>query len=146
LLLGVFALALRNGTISDWHVSDRRQRLAPLLVIASVLLTGLPVVLLYLLNGPRYILAAAAAALALVVLNLLITAIWKISQHVSAIALATTLVTASFGPVAAPVLILIPLVAWARVSVGAHTVAQTIAGGATGVVVCALTLRILGIA
>jgi drug/metabolite transporter (DMT)-like permease len=146
LLLGVFALALRNGTISDWHVSDRRQRLAPLLVIASVLLTGLPVVLLYLLNGPRYILAAAVAALALVVLNLLITAIWKISQHVSAIALATTLVTASFGPVAAPVLVLIPLVAWARVSVGAHTVAQTIAGGATGVVVCALTLRILGIA
>ena len=146
LLLGIFTRALRNGTISDWHVSDRRQRLSPVLVIASLVLSGLPALLLYLLHGPRMIMGAATAAFALIVLNLLITAFWKISQHVSGIALCTTVLAASFGPLAAPSLLLIPLVAWARVRVSAHTVMQTIAGGVTGVAVSVATLRLLGIA
>ena len=145
LLLGVFALALRNGTISDWHVSDRRQRLSPLLVIAALVFGGLPGVLLYLLNGPLYLLAAAVAAFALIIVNLVITAFWKISQHVSGIALVTTLLAVSYGASATLTLLLIPLVAWGRIKVGAHSLMQTIAGGVTGVVVCTVTLRALGL-
>ncbi len=143
LLLGVFALALRNGTITDWHVSDRRQRLSPLLVISALIFGSLPAVLLYLLDGPPFLLAAATAALALIVVNLLITTFWKISQHVSGIALVATLLTLSYGAAAASVLLLVPLVAWARVRIGAHTVMQTLAGGVTGTTVCILTLRLL---
>jgi len=143
LLLGVFALALRNGTITDWHVSDRRQRLSPLLVIAALVFGSLPAVLLYLLDGPPFLLAAATAALALIIVNLLITTFWKISQHVSGIALVATLLTLSYGAAVAAVLLLVPLVAWARVRLGAHTIMQTLAGGVTGTAVCILTLRLL---
>ncbi len=40
------------------------------------------------------------------------------------IALVTTLLTLSYGAAAASVLLLVPLVAWARVRIGAHTVMQ----------------------
>jgi len=145
MLLGVFALALRNGTISDWHVSERKERLEPLLVISSLIVGGLPALLLYIFRGPRFLLGAAVSAYALILVNLLITTFWKISQHASAVALGTTLLTVSFGAAAAPSLLLIPLVAWARVKIGAHTPAQVIAGAVTGVSVTLATLSVLGL-
>jgi membrane-associated phospholipid phosphatase len=146
LLLGVFSHALKNGTISDWHVSDRRQRLSPVLIIAALILSGLPALLLYWFDGPRMIMGATVAAFVLIILNLVITAFWKISQHVSAISLCTTVLAASFGIAAAPALLLIPLVAWARVRVEAHTAMQTMAGAATGIAVGVMTLHLLGLA
>lgn len=126
---------LRRGAISDWHVSRREERLQPIPILASLLATGLPLIVLYIWDGPRYLLAASLAGFALVLFNLLVTVRWKISQHVSSVALSTTLITAVLGIAAAPLLLLIPLVAWARVKVGAHTVLQVIAGGVTGAVI-----------
>ncbi len=145
ILLGVFSRALRTGTISDWHISDRRERLHPGIVAASVIFTGMPMVILYLFEGPFWILAATVSGFLLVVINLVITFLWKISQHVSGIALGATLATVILGPLAAPSLLLIPLVAWARVKVGAHTVMQTIAGGLTGVLITMFALVLLGL-
>ncbi|MGI6367998.1 MAG: DMT family transporter [Anaerolineae bacterium] len=144
-LLGVFTYALRNGTISDWHISDRKQRLKPLLVAAGLLFGSLPAVLLYLFEGPSVLFTAAVAALGLIVVNLIITAFWKISQHVSATALVTTLVAANLGLPLALGLLLIPLVAWARIRVAAHTPLQTVAGAATGATVALITLAVLGV-
>ena len=143
--LGVFNRALRRGAISDWHITDRRERLRPGIVAASLLFTAIPMAILYVFDGPRWILAVALSGFLLVVINLAITLIWKISQHVSGIALGATLITASLGPLAAPSLLLIPLVAWARVKVGAHTVAQTIAGGVTGIIISVVALSLLGL-
>lgn len=123
---------LRRGAISDWHVSRREERLQPIPILASLLATGIPLVVLYVWDGPRYLLAASLAGFALVLFNLLVTVRWKISQHVSSVALSATLITAAVGMAASPLLLLIPLVAWARVKVGAHTMLQVIAGGVTG--------------
>jgi membrane-associated phospholipid phosphatase len=84
-------------------------------------------------------------ALAVVAVNLLITLRWKISQHVSSIAVCATVATAVLGVSAAPTLLLIPLVAWARVKVGAHTVLQTVAGATVGVAITLGAARLLGI-
>lgn len=143
--LGVFTLALRTGTISDWHISNRHERLQPGIVVASLIFTAAPMAILFLFDGPYWILAATVSGFLLIVINLVITYIWKISQHVSGIALGATLVTASLGPLAAPSLLLIPLVAWARVKVGAHTVMQTVAGGVTGVIITMFALGLLGL-
>ncbi len=143
--VGVFTRALRRGTISDWHITDRRERLHPGIVAASLVFTAMPMAILYFFHGPRWILAAALSGFLLVIINLAITLIWKISQHVSGIALGATLITANLGLLAAPSLLLIPLVAWARVKVGAHTVMQTIAGGVTGIVITILALTLLGL-
>lgn len=143
--LGIFHRALKNGSISDWHISDRRERLQPTLVAATLTFSAIPLAILYWYDGPRYILAMALSGFLLVIANLAITFLWKISQHVSGVALGVTLAMLSLGPLAAPSLLLIPLVAWARVKVGAHTVMQTVAGGATGILITVIALALLGL-
>jgi len=136
---------LRRGAISDWHISDRRERLQPVPIIASLAAALVPLGLLATLDGPRLLVVAFESALAVVLLNHAITFAWKISQHVASVAASTTLVTATLGIGAAPVLLLVPLVAWARVKVGAHTVAQTVAGGALGAGITLAVLRLAGV-
>jgi len=65
----------------------------------------------------------------------LITLRWKISLHVGVAAGVLTVFAILFGPgvlVAAP---LIPVLGWARVTLGDHTPWQVVAGGFTGAVV-----------
>jgi|YNPNPStandDraft_1061719.scaffolds.fasta_scaffold03529_5 drug/metabolite transporter (DMT)-like permease len=135
----------RRGKISDWHISNRRERLKPVPVLVSLIAPIVPLVLLFLFDGPKLLIAALLSALLLVLFNLAITVRWKISQHVSGVAATTTLLTATLGLAAAPTLLLIPLIAWARIKVGAHTVMQTIAGGLAGMGITLLTLRFFGL-
>jgi len=132
---------LRRGGISDWHISDRKERLQPIPVLLSLVVAVAPLVLLITFHGPRLMIVGAVSALTLILFNLVITFGWKISQHVSGIAASATLITATLGIGAAPVLLLIPLVAWARVRVGAHTVMQTVAGGVAGTTITLAALR-----
>lgn len=136
---------LRRGGISDWHISQREERLKPVPVAVALLAGGLPVLLIYLLDGPRTMLVGCLTVLALALLNLLVTLGWKISQHVSGVAAGTTLLTAMLGIAASPLLLLIPLVAWARVRVGAHTAMQAVAGAVVGVVVSVAMVYLVGI-
>src|SRR5690606_1394564 len=138
--------AMQKGHISDWHISERTERLQWRTVSTSLLLSALPVIILAVLDGPRYLLMAFAASLALVLINMAITLWWKVSQHVSGIALGATLLTGVVGPALSPALLLIPLVAWARVRGQAHTPLQTVAGGAVGISIAVLALRAFGVA
>lgn len=136
---------LRRGAISDWHISDRRERLQPVPVLASLAAAILPLGVLLTLDGPRLLVVAFQSALLLVLLNHVITMGWKISQHVSGIAASTTLLIATLGIGAAPLALLVPLVAWARVKVGAHTVAQTVMGGVVGAGIPLAVLHLAGV-
>lgn len=139
----LFMRQLRNGRISDWHISKREERLQPVLIAGSIVAPAMTLALLCLLDGPRTMLVGLSSALIVIILNLAITHWWKISQHASAIAASTTLATFVLGAGASPILLLVPLVAWSRVKLGAHTILQTIAGGAVG---CAITLLALYLA
>lgn len=130
----------KRGDITDWHISNRHERLQPSIILVSALAVVLPVTLLILFDGPRVLLAAFVSAGLLVAFNLAVTTTWKISQHVSAISATATFATALAGIVAAPALLLVPVVAWARVRVGAHTPLQTLAGGASGILITLATL------
>ena len=141
----LFTRELRKGGISDWHVSNRAERLQPVLIVTLIGASGIPLALLLAFDGPRPLLIAFLIGIVTIVFSLLVTVRWKISLHVSSVAASTTLVTAIVGIGAASLLLLIPLVAWARVKIGAHTVMQTIAGGLSGSVITLLTLRLCGI-
>ncbi|MBN1400352.1 MAG: DMT family transporter [Anaerolineae bacterium] len=144
--LAVWARQFRHGGISDWHVSDRRERLQPVLVLTSLFAALVPLLVLIFLGGPRSLLVVYWTVLALVIINLMITVWWKVSQHVSSIAASTALIVVALGVGAAPVLLFVPLVAWARVKLGAHTVMQTVIGGVTGITVSLLISRLSGLA
>ncbi|MFP3897472.1 MAG: EamA family transporter [Anaerolineales bacterium] len=140
--LFIFKRELRRGTISDWHISDRLERLQFFPALALVLGAGIPLFLIILLGGPRPFLVLFSSAFLLVLVEMLITVWWKISGHVSTVAVGATMATAFLGAWAFPLLLLIPLVAWARVKVGAHTVMQALIGGLAGVAASLLSLHL----
>jgi drug/metabolite transporter (DMT)-like permease len=133
---------LRIGRISDWHVKNRLERLKPRTVFILLFAVLVPLSVLIIFHGPRLLLMALISATVMSLLNLLVTIRWKISQHVSGVAMASVLVVGTLGVGALPALLLIPIVAWARVKLGAHTLAQTVAGGLAGT---GVALAIMGI-
>lgn len=132
---------VRQQRWSDRHVRKREERSRPILFgIASV---TVGVVVLGLVGAPRELRALVIAMVVGLVTALLVTLFWKISVHVAVAAGTVTILVLVFGT---PMLALTPLiaaVAWARVALGDHTVAQTIAGAVQGAVVAATIYPLL---
>ena len=143
---------VRAGRVESLEVRERSARLGPLLVgIVSYAVGAL--LLARTVEGPAFPIIVAFAAL--FPLNtaglLLINTRWKISLHMSSLAgfvgvllftaltvwrdfpadLEAALTLASVGPL----VLMVPLLMWARVRVGAHTVGQVVAGAAFGLLV-----------
>ena len=74
---------------------------------------------------------------------LLVTLRWKISGHSVAVACLTVFLYGLMGNTAAPGLFFIPLVAWARIRLNRHDLAQTIVGSLTGFTFMATLLYII---
>lgn len=136
---------LRGGGISDWDISDRRQRLRPSVIGVALAGALVPLGAVIAFSGPVELLAIYTTGLVLVVLSLAITSVWKISQHTLSIGAATTTLCAFLGALAAPILLLIPLTAWARVRLGAHSPRQVLAGIGIGVCTTLVCFRVFGL-
>ena len=143
---------IRQGRAESLEVRERSARLRPLLVgIASYTLGAL--LLWQTVEGPALPLIVAFAALFPIntAVILLINTRWKISLHMTSLAgfvgvlLFTALTVwrdlpggveaALTAATVAPLVLLVPLLMWARVRVGAHTVGQVAAGAAFGLIV-----------
>lgn len=135
----------RRGWVSDFDLSVRQERIAPMLLAWLGLLAGW--LALQRADAPRLLLAFALLHLCQGAIFVLITLFWKISLHTTAVASLTTLWWAISGSVfllwlALP---LIPLVAWSRVRLGRHTTNQTIAGTLLGILACLLVWQFYGV-
>ena len=143
---------VRKGRAESLEVRTRENRLMPLLVgIASYAIGAL--LLWGTVEGPALPVIVAFAALFPIntALILLINTRWKISIHMTSLAgfvgvllftaltvwrdlpadVETALTLATVGPL----VLLVPLLMWARVRVGAHTRGQVLAGAAFGLLV-----------
>lgn len=114
----LFVAAWRFRIISNWDVTDRKER--PKLLWSMLLLEVLASVLL----GTSVLIPFIALFIGFAI----ITHFWKISGHMMAVALAAGMIIQRFGWGAWPVIICVPIVLWARVAGKYHTVAQAIAG------------------
>ena len=149
--LAYVAGMVRAGRAESLEVRDRASRVAPLLVgIASYAVGAL--LLWRTVEGPALPLIVAFASLYPLntALLLLVNMRWKISLHMSSLAgfvgvllfvaltvwrdLPDGVETALTVATVAPLLLLVPLLMWARVRVGAHTPGQVAAGAFFGLV------------
>ncbi len=129
--------AIRTGRISDFHMAKRNERVAPFIVS---LVCGLAAWLACLACGaPIDFVAPVLALLLQTLLLFLITLFWQISVHTAVTSSMVTFACLVMGPAARGLLVLIPLVAWARVYLGRHTVIQTVVGACLGIA-CFLVL------
>ncbi len=117
---------VRKGIVTDFHLNVRHERTQPFLIMA---INSAAVFFIMLLAGaPKLILVVIAAATIQLVCMLIITLKWKISGHCTALTGLIVLALALFGENLLPILLLIPLVAWSRIRLNRHTLAQTVAG------------------
>jgi membrane-associated phospholipid phosphatase len=121
---------IRRGRWEDRNVGARRSRLVVLAFIIASVAVGL--ILLLALGAPGILTGYLAFMLASVAVLAGITTVWKISIHCAVASGSVAILALTFGP---PVLIgylLVAVLAWARVAVGDHTVAQVVAGSVLG--------------
>jgi membrane-associated phospholipid phosphatase len=128
---------LHTGRITDFHLVQRSERRRPFLV--GIAATTTAVLLFHALGAPPVLMALAQATLLQSLVLFGITLFWQISVHMATIASLVTFMLVAFGAEATPVVLLVPLVAWARLYLGRHNLPQVVAGtivGATAMLVC----------
>jgi len=133
---------VQRGVVSDFHLPRREERLRPLLFSL-----GMAVVVWGVFHGvatPVGLKMLASVNMLQALLFLLITLRWKISLHCAAAAILAELLLVYFGAAAAPFALSVPLIAWSRLYLRRHTLAQTVAGAGLGIVILTLTLLFYG--
>jgi membrane-associated phospholipid phosphatase len=120
---------LSHGWVSDLDVQLREERTRPL--IFSIACAGVAWLVLALGGAPLEMVVVAGGLWLQMAVIFGITLWWKISVHSAAAAGVATLIWSLIGATL-PLLAGVVIIAWSRVRLRRHTVAQTIAGAALG--------------
>ena len=121
---------IRRGYWDDRNVGARRARLIALAFIIASVAAGLIVLLVA--GAPRLLTGYLGFMLASVAVLAAISTVWKISVHCAVASGSVTIIALTWGPAALAGYLLVGLLAWSRVALGDHTVAQVTAGTVLG--------------
>ncbi|MCH7541387.1 hypothetical protein IH981_01255 [Patescibacteria group bacterium] len=140
----VLYVQYKKGEITSLWSPTAAQRQKSFLVwmVASAIFSGLA----FWLGAPRLILALGLTFLALGLLNLLLIPILKISVHTQAITILviTSLLSVSIGAIY--LIILILLVAWARLQLKAHDLSEVSLGSLSALLAVYIVFSFFGLA
>jgi membrane-associated phospholipid phosphatase len=135
---GYVLLMRRRARVGDFWISARAERLTPALFLLTAFVALLGA--LWLLGAPEDLsLLTLSMGLASATVALL-TLFFKASAHCTVAGHAATAGLLLLGPLGIVFLVVLPLVIWSRVALGAHTVLEALAGAAVGAVFAALFL------
>ncbi|HEX3785620.1 MAG TPA: hypothetical protein VHX38_38710 [Pseudonocardiaceae bacterium] len=123
----------RKGRWDGHHVRNREGRLLPLSLSGVSTAAGLAI--LFLGHAPRDLIALDIAMLGTLIPCIAITQAWKISIHSAVAGGAVATIVLLYGPWLLLLVLPLVLIAWSRVQLADHTVAQVIAGGLVGPIV-----------
>lgn len=131
-LIGAFLFyGVKKGFFVDLDVSKREQR--PLLFRICGIFLALYLLGLYLFDAPAIMpVTTIGVVIGIVVISLVNTKI-KASLHVATVSAFIFALAIVYKGLNTFLLLLIPLVAWARVRTKRHTLQETIVGGALGI-------------
>jgi membrane-associated phospholipid phosphatase len=134
---------IRAGIWADRHIGQVQRRKLLIPVIMSSVAAGIGGMVVF--DAPRQMLALVLAMLATLAVLLVPTAVWgwKISVHTAVAGGALAMLALTWGPLvwlASPV---IAVIAWSRITLRDHTLAQTIAGAIAGTLTAGLVFAVL---
>jgi hypothetical protein len=120
----------RRSRVGDFWISARAERLTPAVILLAAFVALLAA--LVLLDAPQdlYLLTLSMGLASAAVAG--ITLLWKASAHCTVAGHAAAAGLLLLGPPGIVFLVMLPLVLWARATIKAHTLSQTLAGAAVG--------------
>ncbi len=121
---------LRRGVVGDWFVSDRRFRIGPLLASLGGFIVLFFLSLIYSL---RVFNLLSFAYVCNTIVTIAVTMKWKISIHLYGLTGPLTFLVMVYDGFYWLWFLLVPIVAWARLRLRAHSLSQVIVGGVLGV-------------
>ena len=134
---------VRRKRLDSILASARRQRIK--VYALSVVLAGINCMVLIYLRAPLLLLALTITGFSASVIFMGINLWWKISLHTAFITAAITVLIILYGLMAAPAIVLIPLVGWARLELEHHTMAQVITGAFGAALISVVTFYLTGL-
>lgn len=137
----VVLVGVRRGRLGDKFLTQRRERVGPMLLACAS--AGVGVVVLARLGAPADLVRLVGAVLAGLLVSVGVTTRWKVSVHVAGLAGALAVAVVHYGGWALAGIPVLALVGWARVTLEAHTVAQVLAGACLGAGVTGATFALL---
>jgi membrane-associated phospholipid phosphatase len=118
------------GKLEDIYMPQRSTRIRPLVMLMAWLLFCLFLIRYW--QVPSLVEAFVLATTVLIGILSLVTLFWKISFHGATITAAATATVIVIGSWTWPVMLLVPLVGWARIRLERHTPRQVIFGSLVG--------------
>lgn len=128
---------------ADWDLSDRKKRVKPVLMQVAMTIAYTFFITWYFKNV--YLTQLFVIFCVWILGFAIVTTQWKISGHASTLALATGLLILWYGWHWWPMLLVVPLVSWARVKRKDHTPMQVIVGSVYSWILLAVLARMFNV-
>lgn len=138
---GFILIGVRRGRLTDQHVGKREQRIVPLGFAVGSVIAGL--IALWALDAPRDLIALVVAMLAGLVVTISVTVKWKVSVHAAVAAGTVVILCLVFGWICLLAVPIVVAIAWSRVTLRDHTLAQVTVGAILGGAVAATVFSLL---
>lgn len=118
----VYLYERKTGRIHDWFITSRVERKD--VQLAWLLGSGLFFLTALFFDAPRLLLALSLTLVWISLLITLVSLFWKISVHMVGVTLFVMVLLLTYSATYFWALSLLPLVAWARIKLGHHTLSQ----------------------
>jgi hypothetical protein len=128
----VILTGIKIGIVSDLDISKREQR--PLLFLIGMVLTLIYLATLFLFHAPGILIIGTMSIILGIIILGVVNTYTKVSWHLAVLSALLTFLIIAEGWRALVGLLLLPVVAWARIKTKNHTLFQTILGALLGAV------------
>ena len=138
----VVVYMVRHRKLEGIFVNPREQRTRIYLLATALAIIGC--VVLYYLEVPELLITAFVAGLAAIAAFMVINIFWKISLHTAFVAASVTVLIIVYGVAGVWTVLLLLLVAWARIEMKLHSPAQVASGALLAACIVAVVFWLFG--
>ncbi len=139
----VIIYLVRNRILESPFINVRKQR-TKIYLLAGVC-AGVGCIIFHYLGAPKELIATFVAGLSAVVIFMCVNLLWKISLHTAFVTASATVLIILYGSIAAATVVLIPLIAWSRIELKHHSLAQVITGALLAALIVVVVFYLFGL-
>ncbi|MFC1983888.1 phosphatidic acid phosphatase [Chloroflexota bacterium] len=139
----VIMYLVRNRRLESPFVIPRRQRTK--IYLLACIGTGIGCIILPYLGALPTLRAAFVAGFSALVVFMCVNLLWKISIHTALITASVVVLIILYGSIAAIAVVLVPLMAWARIELEHHSPAQAVAGTLLSALIVVMVFYLFGL-
>ena len=145
-ILPVFSVIIylvRKQKLESPFINVRKQR-TKIYLLAGVC-AGVGCIIFHYLGAPKELMATFVAGLSAVVVFMCVNLLWKISLHTAFVTASVTVLIILYGSIAAVTVVLVPLIAWSRIELKHHSLAQVAAGALLAALIVVVVFYLFGL-